>query len=397
MAETMSSQQTIEMFNQYVISNYGRLPIVLVKGQGSYVWDAEGRKYLDLFAGWAVTALGHCHPRLVEAICQQAGQLIFMANHIYTEPQGRLAKLISESSFGGKCFFCNSGAEANEAAIKLARLHAPAGKYKIVTFLDSFHGRTFGAISATGQSKYHQGFQPLLAGFDYVPLNDLEAVRRVVDDETCGIMVEPIQGEGGVNACTAEFIRGLRQLCDEKGLSLIFDEVQTGVGRTGKMFGYQHYDVTPDIMTLAKHLGGGVAIGAMVATSEVADDLKPGTHASTFGGNCVAAAAACAVMETIRDENLLDHVNEIGSYAIGKLRELQQSQPRIREVRGMGLMIGIDLTGPGAEVFKKCLDKGLLINCTHDTVLRFMPSLTVNREEIDEGIGILAAALQETS
>ena len=391
----MTSQQTIEMFNQHVISNYGRLPIVLTRGEGSYVWDAEGRKYLDLFAGWAVTALGHCHPRLVEAICQQAGKLIFMANHMYTEPQGRLAKLIGENSFGGKSFFCNSGAEANEAAIKLARLHTPAGKYKIITLIDSFHGRTFGAISATGQSKYHQGFQPLLAGFDYVPLNDLEAVRQTIDDETCGIMVEPIQGEGGVNMCTPEFLKGLRQLCDEKGLVLIFDEVQTGVGRTGKMFGYQNYDVVPDIMTLAKHLGGGVAIGAMVARSEVAANLKPGTHASTFGGNCIAAAAACAVLETIIDENLLDHVNEVGAYAIGRLRELQQSQPRIREVRGIGLMIGIDLTGPGAGVFKSCLEKGLLINCTHDTVLRFMPSLTVSRAEIDEGIAILTAALQE--
>lgn len=393
----LNSQQVMEMFNQYVIGNYGRLPIVLTRGEGSYVWDAEGRKYLDLFSGWAVTALGHCHPRLVEAIREQAGKLIFMANHMYTEPQGRLAKLIAEASFGGKSFFCNSGAEANEAAIKLARLNAGDGRYKIVTFVNSFHGRTFGAISATGQSKYHQGFQPLLAGFDYAPLNDLDAVRELVDDESCGIMIEPIQGEGGVNMCSPEFLQGLRQLCDEKRLSLIFDEVQTGVGRTGKMFAYQHYDVVPDIMTLAKHLGGGVAIGAMVARAEVAANLKPGTHASTFGGNCVAAAAACAVLETIRDENLLDHVNQVGSYAVSKLRELQQSQPRIRDVRGLGLMIGIDLTGPGAEVFKSCLEKGLLTNCTHDTVLRFMPALTVTESEVDEGIEILAAALEETA
>jgi len=396
MPEMLSTQETIEMFDKYVVANYGRLPVVLVRGEGTYVWDADGKRYLDLFSGWAVTSLGHCHPKLVAAVREQVGTLIYMANHMYTQPQGRLAKLLSETSFGGQCFFCNSGAEAIEAALKLARLHTPKEKYKVITFEDSFHGRTFGAISATAQSKYHQGFQPLLAGFEYLPLNDLDAVRSAVDDETCGILVEPIQGEGGVNVCSEEFLRGLRDLCDERGMVLMFDEVQTGVGRTGKMFAYQHSGVVPDVMALAKHLGGGVPIGALVAKPEVAASMKPGTHASTFGGNCVAAAAGCAVIETILEDHLLDNANEVGSYAVSKLRELQQRQPKIREVRGLGLMIGIVLAESGADVFKACLDKGLLINCTHDTVLRFMPPLTVSREEIDAGVAILAAALEET-
>jgi acetylornithine/N-succinyldiaminopimelate aminotransferase len=397
MTEPLSTQQTIELFDKYVVANYGRLPIVITRGEGTYVWDADGKRYLDLFSGWAVTSLGHCHPKLVAALREQAGRLIYMANHMYTEPQGRLARLLSENSFGGKCFFCNSGAESIEAALKLARLHTPKEKYKVLTFENSFHGRTFGAISATAQSKYHQGFQPLLAGFQYLPLNDLDAVRAAVDDETCGILVEPIQGEGGVNICTDEFLQGLRDICDERGMVLIFDEVQTGVGRTGKMFGYQHTPVVPDIMTLAKHLGGGVPIGAIVARPDVAASMKPGTHASTYGGNPLAAAAGCAVIETILEDHLLENTNEVGSYAVGKLRELQQSQPKIREVRGLGLMIGIDLKQAGADVFKKCLEKGLLINCTHDTVLRFMPPLTVTRAEIDEGIAILAQAIAEVS
>ena len=392
----LTTQETIALFDKYVVANYVRLPVAIVHGEGSYIWDADGKRYLDLFAGWAVTSLGHCHPRLVEAICEQARTLIYTANvPFYTQPQARLAQLVGETSFGGKCFFGNSGAEAIEAAIKLARLHTLKEKYKIITFENSFHGRTFGAISATAQSKYHQGFQPLLAGFEYLPLGDIEAVRAAVDDETCGILVEPIQGEGGVNFCSDEFLRGLRDLCDERGMVLIFDEVQTGVGRTGTMFGYQQSGVVPDIMTLAKHLGGGMPIGAMVAKAEVAASMKPGTHASTYGGNPIAAAAGVAVFETILQDNLLDHVNEVGAYAIGKLRELQQSQPKIREVRGVGLMIGIELAQAGTPVYRKCIDKGLLINCTHDTVLRFMPALTVSRDEIDEGIAILAEALAE--
>jgi len=396
MAEPISTQETVDLFDQYVIANYVRTPVAIVRGEGSYIWDADGRRYLDLFSGWAVTSLGHCHPRLVAAISEQARTLIYTANvPFYTQPQARLARLLAEQSFGGKSFFCNSGAEAVEGALKLARLHTPKEKYKVITFEDSFHGRTFGAISATAQSKYHQGLYPLLAGFEYAPLNDLDAVRSLVDDETCGILVEPIQGEGGVNFCTDEFLRGLRELCDERGMVLVFDEVQTGVGRTGKMFAYQHSGVVPDVMALAKHLGGGVPIGAIVARGEVAESMKPGTHASTYGGNPIAAAAACAVIETILEERLLDNANEVGGYAMGRLRELQANQPKIKEVRGAGLMIGVELAQSGAGVYRKCLEKGLLINCTHDTVLRLMPALTVSREEIDEGLCILTEALEE--
>ena len=398
MSKMLSTQETMDLFDKYVVANYVRLPVVLARGQGSYIWDVEGKRYLDLFAGWAVTALGHCHPKLVAAICEQAHTLIYSANvPFYTQPQARLAQLISENSFGGKCFFGNSGAEAIEGAIKLARLHTPKEKYKIITFENSFHGRTMGAISATAQSKYHQGLYPLLAGFEYLPLNDLDAVRSAVDDETCGIMVEPIQGEGGVNFCTDEFLHGLREICDQHGLVLIFDEVQTGIGRTGRMFGYQLSGVVPDIMTLAKHLGGGMPIGAMVAKPEVAASMKPGTHASTYGGNPVAAAAGVAVFETILQDKLLDNANQVGSYAMGKLRELQQTQPKIKEVRGAGLMIGVELSIPGTPVYRKCIDKGMLINCTHDTVLRIMPPLTVTQAEIDEGLAILKAALAEVS
>lgn len=395
MTEPLSNQQIIDLYGQYVIPYVNRLPVAIVRGEGSYVWDADGRRYLDLFSGWAVAALGHCHPKLAAALAEQARTLIYMAGNVHNAPQARLAKLLSDLSFGGKCFFCNSGAEANEGAMKLARLHTAQGKYKIITFENSFHGRTIATASATAQSKHHAGFGPLLAGFDYAPLNDLEAVRSLVDEETCAIFVEPIQGEGGINLCSTEFLQGLRSLCDERGMMLIYDEVQTGVGRTGKMFGYQHSGVVPDIMTLAKHLGGGVPIGAIVAKPEVAASLKPGTHGTTYGGNPLATAAACAVVQTILDDRLLDNANEVGGHAMARLRELQQSQPRIKEVRGLGLMIGIELAQSGTAIVAKCLEKGLLINCTHDTVLRFMPPLTVSREEIDAGIDILAEAMKE--
>jgi len=313
------TQETIDRFGRYVIGNYTRLPIVAVRGEGPYLWDADGKRYLDLFSGWAVTGVGHCHPRLVEAIRAQAGRLIYMPNTWYTEPQGRLAQWIAETGFGGKTFFCNSGTEANEAAIKLARIHTPPGKYKIITFENSFHGRTFASITATAQPRYHQGFQPLVPGFVYAPLNDLEAVEKLVDEETCAILVEPIQGEGGVNLADAEWLKALRDLCDQRGMVLVFDEVQTGVGRCGTWWGYQTVDVVPDIMTMAKQLAGGTAIGGMCAKPDVAESLVPGTHAATFGGNPLAAAAGCAVFEIIRDENLLENANQMGAYLRQKL------------------------------------------------------------------------------
>ena len=390
----MSTKETIERFNKYVMANYTRLPLVAVRGEGPYIWDADGKRYLDLFSGWAVTGVGHCHPRLAEAIAKQAAKLIFMPNTWYTEPQGRLAEWIATTSFGGKCFFCNSGAEANEGAMKLARLATAKEKYKIISFENSFHGRTFAAITATAQPKYQQGFAPLVPGFSYAPLNDLEAVEKLVDDETAAILIEPIQGEGGVNVAKPEFLRALRDLCDQRGMMLIFDEVQTGVGRCGTWWGYQVPGVEPDIMTMAKQLGGGTAIGAMCAKPEVAEHLKPGTHASTFGGNPLAAAAGCAVFEIIRDENLLENAQRMGTYLKQRLLEMKQDSPLIAEVRGAGLMVGVELTESGAGVAAACLEQGLHINCTHETVLRIMPPLTITQEQLDEGITILADVLR---
>jgi acetylornithine/N-succinyldiaminopimelate aminotransferase len=389
------TQEVIDLYSKYVIGNYKRLPKVAVRGQGAYLWDADGKRYLDLFSGWAVTGVGHCHPRLVEAIRRQVGELIYMPNTWYTEPQGRLAEWISTTGFGGKTFFCNSGAEANEAAIKLARIHVGKGRYKIITFENGFHGRTFAAITATAQPKYQEGFRPLVPGFMYAPLNDMAAVEKLVDDETCAILVEPIQGEGGINLCDHQWLRAIRDLCTQRGMVLVFDEVQTGVGRCGTWWGWQTSGVVPDMMTMAKQLGGGTAIGAMCAKPEVAASLVPGTHASTFGGNPLAAAAGCAVFEIVRDENLLENANQIGAYLRQRLLELKQQTPMITEVRGAGLMIGAELAQNGADLVSLCLEKGLYVNCTHNTVLRIMPPLTLTREQVDEGIGILAEAMHE--
>ncbi|NLZ07140.1 MAG: aspartate aminotransferase family protein [Phycisphaerae bacterium] len=384
----MTTQETIALFDKYVIANYGRLPRVMVKGEGSYLYDADGNKILDMFPGWAVSGIGHCHPKVVEAVRRQVGELIHIDNTFYSEPQGKLAQLLSERAFGGKCFFCNSGAEANEAALKLSRLHTAKGKYKFITAEGSFHGRTFATVTATAQPKYHDGFLPLLPGFAYIPFNDVAALEAAFTDEVAAVMVEPIQGEGGINVATAEFLGAIRELCDARGAIMILDEVQTGIGRTGKWFAYQHYDVEPDIITMAKALGGGVAIGAMMARPEIAASLVPGKHASTFGGNCLACAAGVATIEAIEEDGLLRQAAEIGQYAQDKLRSLKDKHAIIDHVRGIGLMIGIQLMRPGAAIVAACLEKGLRINCTHDTVIRFMPPMTVTREQIDEAIGI---------
>ena len=308
----MTSPETIELFHRYVIANYKRYPVCLVRGEGSYVWDAEGNRYLDFFPGWGCDLFGHCPPRIVQAVREQVGELIHVPNTWYMEAQGLLAKALSDrSGFGGQCFFCNSGTEANEAAIKLARLNGKPGRYKIIAMLNSFHGRTLGALSATGQPKYHQGFEPLLAGFRFAPFGDLPAAQKLVDAETCAILVEPIQGEGGINLPPAGYLEGLRQLADQHQLMLIFDEVQSGMGRTGKWFGYQNWDVIPDAVTLAKALGGGVAIGGLIAKPAFAQKLVPGTHAATFGGNSLACRAALAAIATIEEEGLLARAAEI--------------------------------------------------------------------------------------
>jgi len=391
----MTTDETIGLFEKYVISNYGRLARVIVRGQGCYLYDAEGNKILDMFPGWAVSAIGHCHPKVVEALRKQAGELLHIDNTFYSEPQGVLARLLSERAFGGKCFFCNSGAEANEAAMKLARLHTAKEKYKFITAEGSFHGRTFATVTATAQPKYHEGFLPLLPGFSYIPFNDIEALESAFSDEVAAVMVEPIQGEGGINVATAEFLQAIRDLCDQNGAIMILDEVQTGIGRTGKWFGYQHYDVEPDIITMAKALGGGAAIGAMMAKDEVAASLVPGKHASTFGGNCLACAAGVAVIEAIEEDDLLGNAVALGRYTMDKLAALKEKHFIIDSVRGIGMMIGVQLTGAGGAIVDKCLERGLRINCTHDTVLRFMPPMIATKSQIDQAIEILESVLSE--
>jgi predicted acetylornithine/succinylornithine family transaminase len=403
MTAEMTTKETIELFEKHVVANYTRYPIVFVRGEGSYLWDADGKKYIDLFPGWAVDGLGHCPPRVVEAIREQAGKLIHVANNFYTEPQGVLAKELADVSFGGRSFFCNSGAEAVEAALKCARLWGSAKaetsdskpRYKIITMRNSFHGRTYGAITATAQEKYHQGLGPMLPGFTYIEFNDLDAVKDAADDETVAVMVEPVQGEGGINIASPDYMKGLRELCDGRGMLLVCDEVQTGMGRTGEWFAYQHYDVTPDLMTLAKSLGGGVAIGALVGKPDVISSLKPGTHASTFGGNPLAAAAAVATIRTIREENLIEHARETGRYLGERLEAMKSKFAFAKAVRQLGLMCALELDCPGAEIVKKCLAKGLHINCTHETVIRLIPATNVPRDVLDEGLGMLEGVLAE--
>jgi acetylornithine/N-succinyldiaminopimelate aminotransferase len=393
--ETMTSQETMHLFDRYVIPNYKRYPISLVRGEGAYVWDAEGNRYLDLFPGWGCNLLGHCPPRVVEAVREQVGQLIHVPNTWYMEPQGRFAQQLSERSFGGQCFFCNSGAEAVEAAIKLARVHAGKGRYKIITCENGFHGRTLGALSATAQPKYHEGFEPLLAGFTYVPYNDLAAVARAIDEETCAVLVEPIQGEGGVNVPDPEYLPGLRRLCDEHRLLLVLDEVQTCMGRTGKWFAYQHYDMTPDIMTLAKALSGGIACGALVAEPNVAASLRPGMHASTFGGNPVATRAGIATIETIEEEGLLENVERLAARFRERLGRLQSPSGVVHQVRVRGVMIGIELAVDGTPVVAACMERRLLVNCTHSTVIRLLPPMNLTLDQCDEACDTLAEVIQK--
>ncbi|MBL8814779.1 MAG: aspartate aminotransferase family protein [Planctomyces sp.] len=393
--EMTRSQATIDLFDQYVVPNYRRYPIALVRGEGSHVWDADGKKYLDLFPGWGCNILGYSPPAVVKAIQEQAARLIHVPNTWYIEQQGRFAEFLCSRSFG-KAFFCNSGAEANEAAIKLARLHgSAAGKYRIITFEHGFHGRTFGALTATAQPKYHEGLGPMMAGFRYAKLNDLEGVRSLVDNETCAIMLEPVQGEGGVRIPDPVFLQALRDLCDERGMLLIFDEVQTGMGRTGTWFGYQQTGVMPDVMTMAKGLAGGVACGAMICRSEIAGDLKPGMHASTFGGNSLAMAAGLATGETIEREGLLEHVQDLAAEVLVYLKSLQQSLSIIQEVRVCGMMIGIELSIPATPAVGKCMDRGVLINATQSTVVRLLPALNISKADLFEGLEVIAGVLRE--
>jgi predicted acetylornithine/succinylornithine family transaminase len=393
--ETLSTEQVISLAKKYLTQNYTRYPVCLVRGDNSWVWDAEGNRYLDFFPGWGCGLLGHCPPRVVQAVQEQVASLIHVPNTWYTEPQALLGQALSErSDFGGVCFFCNSGTEANEAAIKLARLNGkPKGRYKIVTLTGGFHGRTMGALTATAQPKYHAGVEPMLPGFNYAPFGDLAGIEKAIDGETCAVMLEPIQGEGGINLPPAGFLEGLRELCDKHGLLLILDEVQTGMGRTGKWYAHQHWGIKPDIVTLAKALAGGVAMGGLIAKPEVGEKLKPGTHAATFGGNPLAARAALATIETIEAENLLERGIQIGERFQSHFLALREKCPLITDVRVKGTMIGVELAIEGAAIVDACLKRGLLINCTHQTVLRLLPALTIAEEQIDDGCGIIADVL----
>ncbi len=384
------TQQVLDQFSRYVVGNYYRLPIVVTRAEGAYFWDADGKRYLDLFPGWGCSLLGHCHPRVVAAIQKQAAQLIHVDNTFHSVPQGQLAEMIATRSFGGKCFFANSGAEANEAAIKLARRATAEGRYKIITMEKSFHGRTYGAMSATAQAKVHIGHEPLVPGFVYVPFGDIDAVRKAVDSETAAIMLEPIQGEGGVRMPPPGYLAALRDLCDANKMVLVFDEVQTGLGRTGKWFGYQQWDVVPDIMTLAKSLAGGGPMGAMVAKPEIAAKMTPGSHASTYGGNALMAAAAVASIEAIEAEGLLQRTVEMGEYIVSKAKDFAGKTGVVHDVRGVGAMIGIELEIPAGPVAEAALKEGLRVNATQDVVLRLLPAMVTTNQQIDEAFEILA-------
>jgi len=391
----LSSEETLRLFDKYVIPNYGRFPVSLVRGEGSYVWDSEGNRYLDLFPGWGCNLLGHCPAPVVEAVREQVGTLIHVPNTWYTEAQGRWAEALSERSFGGQAFFCNSGTEANEAAIKLVRLHTPKKRYKIITFEGGFHGRTLGSTAATAQPKYHEGLGPLMAGFVYAPYGDLDALAKLIDDETAGILVEPVQGEGGIRIPPEGFLAGLRRLADENELLLVFDEVQTGCGRTGNWFAYQHFGVTPDVMTLAKALCGGLAGAAMLTTPQIAPSLRPGMHAATFGGNPIAARAGIAAIQMIENEGLLENAKRLSRIFRERLGELREQSSIIREVRILGLMIGIELAIEGGPTVKACMERKLLVNCTQNTVIRLLPAMTLSEDQAHEGCDILAAVLKE--
>lgn len=399
MTETKRIQS---LTDEYVMNTYGRLPVALSRGQGSRVWDADGKQYLDFVAGIAVNNLGHGHPRLVEAVKQAADTLLHCSNLYHIESQSALAKQLAELSGFQRAFFSNSGAEANEAAIKLARRyakhHISEDRYEIITAKKSFHGRTLATVTATGQPKYHSGFEPLPSGFRYVPFNDIEALRAALTPNTCAIMLEPIQGEGGVNVGSESYLREVRALCDEHNLLLIFDEVQTGIGRTGKMFGFQHYSVRPDIMSLAKALGNGVPIGATLATEQVAAGFEPGSHASTFGGNPLATSAALAVLQVMTEENLPERAVRMGSYLTEQLKALGQRHPgTIGEVRGKGLLVGAVLT-PGADyatrLLQEAMQRGLLVNVLAGGVLRLLPPLIIDEAEVDEAITILEQSIE---
>jgi len=397
----MKTKELIENEKNYLMQTYTRPDMILDKGEGMKVWDLEGRQYYDFIGGIAVNALGYSHPKLVQAIKNQVEKLIHCSNLYYSEPQIILAQMLVELSCGDKVFFGNSGAEVNEGAIKLAVKYFKEqnkDKHKIIYMKNSFHGRTIGTLAATGKYKYQKDYLSLLPKFEQVIFNDLNSVKEAVDDQVAAIIVEPIQGEGGINIASKEFIKGLRELCNKKDMLLIFDEIQCGLGRTGKIFAYQYYNVEPDILTLAKSLGGGIPIGALIAKEKVASSFKPGDHGTTFGGNPVACAAAISFLKVLQEENLITKCKEKGEYFKKKIEELKEKYPKfIKEARIIGLMVGLEIEKDGPEIVKKCLEKGVLINCTAGNVLRFLPPLIVKEKEIDYLIEILDEIFKENN
>lgn len=399
MTEGFSRSQPWMIVADKVMANtYKRLPVVFTRGQGCTLWDADGKSYLDFLAGIAVCNLGHAHPGVAAALSRQAETLIHVSNLFYTVPQTELAAWLVDHSFANRVFFCNSGAEANEAAIKLARKYfkdrGEPDRYRIISMIQSFHGRTFGTLSATGQDKIKQGFSPILEGFDFVPFNDIEAIHKLISSNTCAILMETIQGEGGIRAADTEYLQQVRQLCNETGTLLIFDEIQTGIGRTGKLFAHEHFGVEPDIMTLAKALANGLPIGAMLARESVAEAFVPGSHATTFGGTPLVAAAALCTLKTLESENIIEHCLEVGEYFKDRLKALQVRHPVVKDVRGTGLLLGMELSTDGLPLVQACLDRGFVINCVQGNILRFVPPLIIQKSEIDRLIDCLDQVLE---
>ena len=397
----MDVKKLFDESSRYIMNTYNRFPVVLRKGRGMKVWSSDGKEYLDFVGGVAVNILGHCHPRVVVAIQKQAQRLLHVSNYYYIEPQIKLAKLLVVHSFADKVFFCNSGAEANEAAIKLARKYSKEQVspkcFEIIAAKNSFHGRTFAALTATGQEKFKKGFEPLVPGFKHVPFNDIGAISKAITKDTSAIMLEPIQGEGGVKLPGQNYLKEVRELCNEHNILLILDEVQTGMGRTGKFFAYEHFGISPDIATIAKGLGGGVPIGAMLAVDKVASAFQPGNHATTFGGNPLVCAAAVATIETLLEDGfILDQCNRMGKYLRERLEQLREEFPNlISEIRGAGLLLGMEMTRDCDPIVRACLEKGVLINCTAGNVLRFMPPLILQQKDIDRLIDVFSGIFEK--
>jgi acetylornithine/N-succinyldiaminopimelate aminotransferase len=381
------NETTMSLADKYMFKTYARFPLTLVRGDGCRVWDEDGKEYLDFVGGIAVCALGHSSPIVSKALEHQSKELVHVSNLYYTRPQTELARLLVGNSFADRVFFCNSGAEANEAAIKLARRYANekfgSQRHLIISMEDSFHGRTMATLSATGQEKIKAGYNPLLEGFTFVPFNDLESLDRALDESICAVMLEPIQGEGGVVVPDAGYLKGVKALCQDREALLIFDEVQVGMGRTGKLFAHEHYGITPDIMTLAKALGNGLPIGAMLAIEELSNAFGAGSHATTFGGTPLVTAVSKAVVTSLLEDGWIKHCRVVGDYFKERLEELAKKYDFIKEVRGQGLILGVEMMIPGAAVVKTMMEKGFLINCTQEKILRFIPPLIVEKEEID--------------